>query len=307
MESERNHVLVIIPTYNRAQLLPDAIESVLSQDYPFVKVVVVDDGSTDHTREVCVPYTYRNPGRVLHIYKENGGCSSARNRGLDLMDSEIGYVCFLDSDDRLLPGKLRREVELLRNNPDADFVYSNYTLYDEETQCEEVRRVAAADRPKSFAIEHFLTNEAKSAAILYRAEVVRQRRFREDLRYNEDSEFLQRVAIECKSVYSPYPSCWVRSHTGSKSRNLIEIHQAVLRVSLDILESYPSFNCSFAALAERRIKRVQRVLFIELVLNKRWDEAQQYAQSSMERLILACRLGIYYRWRRRLQLALRRW
>lgn len=305
-QAHQQQALVIIPTYNRAGLLPEAIDSALAQDYPYTKLVVVDDGSSDHTQSVCAAFIQSHGSRVSYLYKENGGCASARNRGLELINDDIGYVCFLDSDDRLLRGKLSREVELLRTNPGADFTYADSILYDESTQREQLRKVAAAGRSEDFAIQHFLTNEAKSGALLYRASVCRGRRFHEDLRYNEDSEFLQRVAIEHRGVYSSGPSCWVRWHAGSKSRNSVEIQKAVLQVSLDILKSYPSFYSSFAKQADRRVKEIRGTLLRELVLQGRWSEAELYATSIPERFLVANRLSPYYRLRRCVGLTLTR-
>lgn len=298
MGRQRDCVVVIIPAYNRAKFLPEAIESVLAQDYPYIKLLIVDDGSTDETAGICAKYVKENPQTVFYHYKENGGCASARNQGLAMIEEYIGYVCFLDSDDRLLPGKIKREVELLKNNPEADFTYSDYILYEQESKKEKLKKVAGAGRPENFVIEHFLTNEAKSSGILYRVDAVKNRRFRENLRYNEDSEFLQRIGIECKGIYSPYASCWVRIHPGSKSRDLIEIHKAVLRASLDILDSYPSFYQSFAPLADRRIKQIKKALLRELILNGLWNEAEQYAKGIVETFFIRWRLSTFYRFRR---------
>src|SRR5262245_28020934 len=114
---ESAQVLVIIPTHNRASLLPQAVESVLAQEHQEVQTLIVDDGSTDETRRVCELYTRNYPERINYVYQRNRGCASARNRGLDLIDEKRNYVCFLDSDDRFLPEKLTREVELLRCHP----------------------------------------------------------------------------------------------------------------------------------------------------------------------------------------------
>lgn len=287
-------VLIVIPTYNRAGMLPEAIESVLAQDYPFKRLIIVDDGSTDGTKSICDGYTEKFPGDILYLHKENGGCASARNAGLDCIDGDIGYVCFLDSDDRFLSGKLSREVALLGQHPDADFVYGDSIIFDECTGREYRSRVAAAGRPDDFALLHFCTNEAKSSALLYRADTVRHRRFREDLRYNEDSEFLQRVAIECSGIYSPEPGCWVRWHKGSKSRNLVEIHKAVLRASISILESHPDFHRSHPWRADWRIRKIRNQLYRELLLNGRRAEAREYAVTPLKRYLAPC-FSAYYR------------
>lgn len=288
-------VCIIIPSHNREALLPEALNSALEQDYPYKKVLVIDDGSTDGTRQVALGYAQRHPDCVSYQYKPNGGCASARNAGLDWVDASIDYVAFLDSDDRLLPGKLSREVQLLRDNPDADFTYSNSVIYTEDTGHEEHRPAAAAGRPDDFALELFLSNEAKSGAILYRARAVRSRRFREDLRYNEDSEFLQRVAIECRGIYCSEPGCWVRWHSGSKSRNTVEILKAVLRSSMSILQDYPDFHRRHASMLNRRIERIRKELFMELMINERWHEAAAYAGGSIERLSAARRVNAMFR------------
>lgn len=289
-------VLVVISTYNRANLLPDAIESVLSQDYPTKRIVVVDDGSEDTTAVLCQKYVER--GAIKYVHKDNGGCASARNRGLQYLDEATGYVCFLDSDDRQLPHFLSRAVNLLRANPDTGFCYADSIIYDEDTGREHVQRITAAGRPERFAIEHFLTNEAKSGSILYEAATIRGNRFREDLRYNEDSEFLQRIAIEYRGVYCPQPASWVRWHAGSKSRNLLEINRAVLQASRDILAAYPSFYASFSEIADRRIRRLEKALFASLVLNGDWSKARCLAKTLPERLFVAGRVAAFYKFRR---------
>ncbi len=297
-------MFVIIPTYNRSRLLPEAIESVLGQDYPFVKIVVVDDGSTDDTETACARLVKQHPDRLLYFRKENEGCASARNHGLSQLDKSCGYVCFLDSDDRLLPGKLVREVELLDTNPWADFTYSDSVICDEQRGEVKRQTAAASGDSERLAIEHFLTNELKSSAILYRSAILRRRRFREDLRYNEDSEFLQRVILECRGVYSSEPGCWIRWHLGSKSKDFVAVQKAVLRASLDILETYPEFYSSFAKLADQRIQSIRLSLFRQLMLLQQWDEAADYAQGPLQTALVRARMNGYYWLRRQLGSAL---
>src|SRR5947207_15233453 len=87
-------VSVIIPSYNRANILGETLDSVLAQSYTEFEAIVVDDGSTDRTPDVVAEYT--DP-RVRYFYKPNGGLSSARNFGLQLANGE--FIAFLDSDD----------------------------------------------------------------------------------------------------------------------------------------------------------------------------------------------------------------
>jgi glycosyltransferase involved in cell wall biosynthesis len=100
-------VSTIIPTYNRANLITEALDSVLAQTFPNVEVIVVDDGSTDATSEVLARYG----GRIRVIYQRNAGPAAARNRGIAAANGE--FIAFLDSDDLWLPEKLERQVNLL--------------------------------------------------------------------------------------------------------------------------------------------------------------------------------------------------
>jgi glycosyltransferase involved in cell wall biosynthesis len=276
-------------------MLKEAIDSVLSQDWPAKKIVVVDDGSVDSTADLCRGYVDR--GTMEYVYKSNGGCSTARNRGLEVVADSAGYICFLDSDDRQLQGFLAKAVTLLEANPHADFCYADSIMYDQETGRERRQRVAAAGDPGDFAIEHFLTNEAKPGSIMYRAKTVRHRRFREDLRYNEDSDFLQRVAIECVGIYHPEPATWVRWHPGSKSRNALEINRAVFRSSRDVISAYPEFYARHRQVIDTRMREMEQSLFRTLVLAGQWFEAEAVAKSWLERFTVSRRMPIYYQLR----------
>ena len=101
-------VSVVIATYNRAQHLRGAINSVLQQTYTDYEILVVDDGSVDETADVVREYS-REPLR--YVYQPNGGSASARNRGLRMSSGD--YIAFIDDDDRWLPEKLELQVDKL--------------------------------------------------------------------------------------------------------------------------------------------------------------------------------------------------
>lgn len=111
-------VAVIIPTYNRAHLLAQSLESVLAQSRAPDEILVVDDGSTDDTADALAGYD----NRIRYLRKSNGGVPSALNYGLAATDAD--YVAFLDDDDLLLPDAIERHYAFLRTHPDIDFTYS---------------------------------------------------------------------------------------------------------------------------------------------------------------------------------------
>lgn len=123
--SEPGLVSVIIPTYNREQILGRAIESALGQTYTDVHVVVADDGSSDQTRTVAESYG----GRVTYVYQKNAGVSAARNLGLRHARGE--FIAFLDSDDEWRPWKIDAEVAALRRHPQAGIVWTDMESVDD--------------------------------------------------------------------------------------------------------------------------------------------------------------------------------
>ncbi len=112
-------VSLIIPCYNQAHFLGDAIESVLAQSHAAFEIIVIDDGSPDNTAEVAGWY----PG-VRYIRQANQGLSGARNTGI--RESRGQYLVFLDADDRLLPDALHDGLSCLRDHPECAFVSGHH-------------------------------------------------------------------------------------------------------------------------------------------------------------------------------------
>lgn len=111
-------VSIVIPAYNSAAYTVETVESVLAQTYRDFEVIVVDDGSTDHTRDALEPYA----GRIQYIYKSNGGACSARNEGI--RRSRGVYIACLDCDDLWLPEKLEYSIPVLDHDPSIGFVFT---------------------------------------------------------------------------------------------------------------------------------------------------------------------------------------
>lgn len=120
-------VSVIIPTFNSAIYLRDAINSVLDQTYSALEAIVIDDGSTDETASVIKSF----PDRVIYIRQERSGPSNARNRGIAAATGE--YVAFLDADDIWLPSKLEKQLKSLQQYPEAGLVYSRIVNFRDRT------------------------------------------------------------------------------------------------------------------------------------------------------------------------------
>src|SRR5262249_41052724 len=121
-------VSVVIPAYNGAEFLPAAIDSVLAQTHKPIEIVVVDDGSTDNTREVCESY-----GQAVKYYHQaNDGTmgGGARARGVRQADGQ--WIALLDQDDRWLPEKIERQLRALENSPEAAAAFTGFQEIDSQ-------------------------------------------------------------------------------------------------------------------------------------------------------------------------------
>ncbi|MBF0560156.1 MAG: glycosyltransferase family 2 protein, partial [Nitrospirae bacterium] len=107
-------VSIVIPTYNRAHVLPRAIDSVLSQTYPNLELLIVDDGSTDNTQQVLEKYIVDRQVKVLK-HEKNRGVTAAKNTGLDNLGPDTKYFSLLDSDDVLRPEAVALLVDVFEN------------------------------------------------------------------------------------------------------------------------------------------------------------------------------------------------
>ena len=122
-------VSVIIPVYNDEKYLKQCVESVLTQTYTNLEIILVDDGSTDHTPEICEEYREKyDQIRVLH--KKNGGVGSSRNAGLALATGE--YILFIDNDDWLEKHHIEELYKLAKEN-NADIAAGNFNIFYEDT------------------------------------------------------------------------------------------------------------------------------------------------------------------------------
>ncbi len=182
---------MIIPTYNRRDLLPRAIDSVLAQTRSIDEIIVVDDGSTDGTADMLQA---RYGERVKHVWQSNAGVSAARNHGLRLARGR--YLALLDSDDEWLPEKTALQVAFLESRPDFGMVVCDVERIDGDYRHIDVFHRRDVIREDGWALRWLLHNPALiPASVMLRRQVVDQLGgFDETLRTAEDLEFHLRVA-----------------------------------------------------------------------------------------------------------------
>lgn len=126
-------ISIVIPTYNRGDLIEDAIRSALEQNTPALEILVIDDGSEDDTKSVVERFPST---RVRYVARKHSGTPDARNAGIQ--HAEGDFLLWLDSDDALLPNTIERYLGALRSNPDADVLYGNLIASDENLRQKQI-------------------------------------------------------------------------------------------------------------------------------------------------------------------------
>jgi len=134
-------VSVIIPVYNSERFLAQAIDSVLSQTYHAFELIVVDDGSSDQSREIALSYPV-----IKYVYQQNSGVAEARNRGIEIARGK--FLAFLDSDDLWLPEKLSLQMKAFDNDPSLEIVTGYIEQFvSPEIDTQTAKRYSFPDRP----------------------------------------------------------------------------------------------------------------------------------------------------------------
>jgi glycosyltransferase involved in cell wall biosynthesis len=233
--NERPLVSVVIPAYNNAQYVTQAVDSALTQTYSPVEIIVVDDGSTDNTAELLAGYRER----ISFVRQENRGPAGARNAGIRQARGEL--LAFLDSDDLWFPEKLERQVPVFLKNPRVGVVHSDWLRLD---------RGADGYRPSTRPHHEcngncyhrlFFDNCVHtSTAVLAQACVDKVGLFDEGIRGCEDYDLWIRVSRYYEFAYVAQPLAVYRKHSTNITLSLLGMEASWLAAVRKMLQADPS-------------------------------------------------------------------
>jgi glycosyltransferase involved in cell wall biosynthesis len=218
VETSPGLVTVVITCYNHGIFLPDAIDSVLRQDYPFIEIVVVDDGSIDNTKDVTARYQ-----SVKYVYQTNQGLSAARNTGVDSSSGE--FILFLDADDWLLPGAISTNYNYLKNEPEIAFVSGAFKVVQPGRK--EIIMQAKVETHHYRRLLEF-NYIAMHATVLYRRWVFEQVRYDTSLKACEDYDLYLQVARKHPILHHTQFIAVYRFHESNMSHNTIMMMNAAI-------------------------------------------------------------------------------
>jgi glycosyltransferase involved in cell wall biosynthesis len=219
-------ISVIIPAYNYAHYLPHAIASVLAQGYPHFELIIVDDGSTDHTAAVVARY----PAPVRYLHQTNAGLPAARNTGIRA--AQFPLLCFLDADDALAPGLLFKAIDSLHALPDSFAIVAFRTqLMDQDAKLMPTKTRAGTRGEEILGRDIIHKTRYGTTGLLARREVFEQAGyFDETLRSSEDRDMWIRIASHRRIFLHGERLAHIRRHSASMSRNTARMKANMARV-----------------------------------------------------------------------------
>ncbi len=242
-------ISVIIPTYNRKHTLSRSIGSVLSQTTKPLEIIVVDDGSTDGTRDwISAEYP-----TVKYIYQNNSGVSSARNNAIRNTRGE--WIAFLDSDDEWLPNKLEQQINLIQDYPEYILCHSN------EIWIRNGRRVNQMKKHKKFGGEVFekcldICRISPSSALIKKSILEKIGYFDESLEVCEDYDLWLRLTAKHKILFIDEP---LIVKYGGHLDQLSKVNNGIEQFRIKSLEKILFSNC---------LSKSQKKITVKVLLHK---------------------------------------
>lgn len=191
---------VIVPVYNIVEYLDRCVESIVNQEYKSLEIILVDDGSTDGSGEVCDKWAKRDD-RIIVIHKANGGVSSTRNAGLSAAKGE--FIAFVDGDDFISPCMYSKLMEIVETKAVDIAACSYYTGNDDSWKTGiGAGKEFSGDRTEAVRKCLEMRDIFPSACLsVYRKSVLNGLQFRCDLRISEDRLFNYQAISQCRSYY----------------------------------------------------------------------------------------------------------
>jgi len=254
-------VSVIMPTYNSAHFISKSIESVINQTYPNWELIIVDDGSTDNTRNIINEYIQLDK-RIKYFFQQNKGVSSARNKGISISNGV--FVAFLDSDDLWLPQKMAIQTkDMVHYNADliccdAHHFSTDFTQYDsleivdrQNLKCEAYYGISG--------IKHLLSeNPISTLTVMCKREsVLASGGFSENLRKAEDYHLWNKLLFNgFKILKTSDKLAAYRVHDKSLSSDDRCCSREVVDVYLELRETFPMHKAIIELHLDRSIKKI---------------------------------------------------
>jgi len=235
---------IIIVTYNRAELIADAIQSALDQTIDDFELLIIDDGSTDNTKEVVASF---DSSKIKYVYKNHSGIPDSRNRGIKEARGE--FIVWLDSDDMLMPNILELELEVVENDPAVGVVYVDHHFMNSVKEivyhCYDLR----PDSREDLISRSIFNSPIRNLGAMVRKSLFEQAGYYDvSLKKAEDHDFWLRAIKHTQFKHLPVFLCKRRLHFGRTTHKLskqkkdeTEVFRRLIR-NFSLQEVFPELN-----------------------------------------------------------------
>jgi len=266
---------IIIPTYNRQNLLADTINSIIAQTVTDWECIVVDDGSTDNTRKL-VEEIQKADSRIKYVYQNNAERSAARNNGVNNSTGE--YICFLDSDDHFVPNHLQQLKDFICSQKEKVCMVINQSL----VVSNEGEFPTTLSQPTTNPVEFLYLNPVSPSRVCIHSSILKQMKFDEDIVVVEDVVLWMRIADKFPVYVSQHIGVRYNIHEGNsvnrKGTGAIKTYQGILLA----LKRYADvFNKMSPASFRDRLSRVETNIAYHHLLNDRKTDAAKWLLKSI--------------------------
>ena len=263
-------VTVLMPVYNGEKYLVEAVESILNQTFRDFEFIIINDGSTDSTREILE--SYHDP-RIVLVQQENRGLIPTLNRGLSMARGE--YVARQDCDDVSLPQRLEHQVRFLDANPDVALVGTHYFVMTPARVVRTVHRPPCADLHIRWTM--LLGSPCAHPSVMFRRKAVQAvGGYDEGFIHAEDYELWSRLARQFKLANIPNPLIkWMDNPSGRQRTEQEILRGYLLRVVASNIAGVGRPNLAIQELAE--LAALHAHWYDELKLSETWRTFRNYA------------------------------
>jgi Glycosyltransferases involved in cell wall biogenesis len=265
-------VSVIVPTYNRERVIENAVNTVLNQTYKNIEIIVVDDGSADNTRVKLAAYEKK----IKYYYKSNGGCSCARNFGIDKANGQ--FIAFLDSDDEWLPNKIEKQLVALEQNEGFGLAICDIAYVDNNKQvvyCSKLRETIKADG--EILEQVLLIPNITCSYMMVKKQVFDiVGKFDETFDTANDYEMMLRITSKFKTVLIEEPLVRYKKSDNSVSHKLFSKNR------LRAIEKLARYNPEFFTNKRRLIKNARSLIHLSYADDLLWH---RYLKKSRNEII----------------------
>lgn len=255
----KDMISVVIPLYNKEAYIADTINCILEQSFKNFEIIVIDDGSKDNGSEIVTRLSNTDK-RIRLIQKENGGVSSARNRGI--LEAKYDYIAFIDADDKWSSEHLMNIWNLINKYTEADIFTSNFARVYNYGEIKNNRNVY--ELPEGIISNYFKYSLKKglinsSCVCVSKKALMNVGMFDENYSHGEDIDLWNRLVRKYKVAYTPIVSSYYIMDTENNASKVKPTKTADRYIKLSDSINYYDFKYNFIRLFKYRIKCIFKI------------------------------------------------